>query len=194
MKVLVNLFGAPGAGKSTVATGIFSRLKLLGVRAEYVGEVAKDFTWEERKRSLDFQPYVTAKQSRNIERLMGKVDVVVTDSPPLLGSFYAKYYGLTYPESFHRFALDMHTTYLQPALNYYLRRTKAYDPIGRNQDEAESQAIALAQSEWLAKMRGKFRPTELDGDEQAIERITIWVRAYLRGKPITSAARVGADL
>lgn len=187
--VLINLFGAPGAGKSTTATGVFSKLKLLGINAEYVPEVAKDFTWEERRKSLTFQPYVMAKQLRNIERLMGKVDVIVTDSPPILSSFYGQFYNLTYPKSFHQWCLDCHTEYLQPALNYYLRRTKPYNPMGRNQTEAESETVARAQEAFLLTFKRRFQPTILDGDEQAIERIVLWTRAYLRGKPINSYRR-----
>ena len=43
---IVNLFGAPGAGKSTGAAYIFSKLKLAGVNAELVTEFAKDKVWE----------------------------------------------------------------------------------------------------------------------------------------------------
>lgn len=186
MKVLVNIFGAPGAGKSTTATGVFSRLKLAGVNAEYVPEVAKDFTWEERKKSLTFQPYVHAKQMRNIERLMDKVDVVVTDSPPMLSSFYAKYYQLPYRDSFHKWVRECHELYLQPALNYYLVRTKPYNPAGRNQTEDEARLVAAAQAEWLNGFNMKFRPTLLEGDQVAIDRITNWVMAYLRGKRIVT--------
>ncbi len=58
--LVVNLFGAPGAGKSTGASYVFSQLKMMGVNAELVTEFAKD-----------------------------KVDVVITDSPILLSAFYA---------------------------------------------------------------------------------------------------------
>ena len=44
--IVVNLFGSPGAGKSTGAADVFSRLKKLGINAELVAEFAKDKTWE----------------------------------------------------------------------------------------------------------------------------------------------------
>ena len=44
--ILVNLFGAPGAGKSTGAAYIFSQLKMNGINAELVTEFAKDKVWE----------------------------------------------------------------------------------------------------------------------------------------------------
>ena len=44
--LVVNLFGAPGAGKSTGAAYIFSQLKMAGINAELVTEFAKDKVWE----------------------------------------------------------------------------------------------------------------------------------------------------
>lgn len=187
--LIINMFGAPGAGKSTTATGVFSLLKLAGINAEYVPEVAKDMTWEERKKSLTFQPYIFAKQMRNIERVMGKVDVIVTDSAPLLSSFYGRYYKLPYPESFHKFVTDCHTDYLKPALNYLLLRTKPYNPEGRNQDELESDAIGAAQIEWLDTFKRKLQPTRLDGDERAIAQIAKWIKMHMRGVAVTSEYR-----
>lgn len=40
--IVVNLFGVPGAGKSTGAAYIFYRLKINGINAELVTEFAKD--------------------------------------------------------------------------------------------------------------------------------------------------------
>lgn len=48
--IVVNLFAGPGADKSTGATYIFSKLKMLGIDAEYVSEFAKDKVWEENER------------------------------------------------------------------------------------------------------------------------------------------------
>lgn len=40
--VIVNLFGGPGAGKTTCAWEIAAELKKAGLVVEYVSEVAKD--------------------------------------------------------------------------------------------------------------------------------------------------------
>ena len=42
--LIINLFGAPGVGKSTGAAYIFSKLKMAGMNAELVTEFAKDKT------------------------------------------------------------------------------------------------------------------------------------------------------
>ena len=86
--IIVNLFGAPGAGKSTGAAYIFSKIKMAGVNAELVTEFAKDKVWEESKEVFNNQIYIFGKQSFKISRVMNKVDVIITDSPIILSSFY----------------------------------------------------------------------------------------------------------
>ena len=46
--VVINLFGGPGAGKSTCAMEICSELKKHGLSAEYVQEYAKELVYENR--------------------------------------------------------------------------------------------------------------------------------------------------
>lgn len=40
--IVINLLGAPGAGKSTLAALIFSKLKMKNIACEIVTEFAKD--------------------------------------------------------------------------------------------------------------------------------------------------------
>lgn len=40
--IVINLMGGPGSGKSTVASGIFYRLKKMGVNCELALEFVKD--------------------------------------------------------------------------------------------------------------------------------------------------------
>ena len=86
--ILVNLFGAPGAGKSTGAAYIFSQLKMRGINAELVTEFAKDKVWEGSKAVFENQAYIFGKQYFRISRCADQVDVIVTDSPLLLSILY----------------------------------------------------------------------------------------------------------
>lgn len=56
--LVINLFGAPGAGKSTGAAYIFSRLKMVGLNAELVTEFAKDKVWEGATAPFENQLYI----------------------------------------------------------------------------------------------------------------------------------------
>ena len=131
--IVLNLFAGPGAGKSTTACLAFAMLKMKGVRCEYVPEYAKDLTWENRNLPA-MQAQILGKQHWRIHRLMGSVDVAVTDSPVLLSSVYnnGRIVSLDY------FAIDLHTTIGWENMNYYLVRTKKYAQYGRKQSENEA--------------------------------------------------------
>lgn len=138
---VVNLFGAPGSGKSTTRAGLFHLLKLAGYSVEEVTEYAKDLTWSERYNELYCQPYVHGKQLRNTERLISKVDYVITDSPLALSGFYNwKYHAGTYGKSFTDFVMENFDTFHN--LNIFLERDKPYSANGRNETEEESNIMS----------------------------------------------------
>jgi len=173
--LLVNLYGAPGAGKSTTAAGLFFLLKTHGFNAEYVSEFAKDLTWEKRHVTLKSQPYIFGKQLRNLERLIDQVDVIVTDSPLLLSSFYGKKYA-NYPDSFYQSVRDISATF--NAKNFVIGRTKSYNPSGRNQTEEESDQIA---EELLSFLRGENVTYRLiKGDKDAPSKILNLIEPDIR--------------
>lgn len=82
--VVVNCVAGPGAGKTTCAWEMASELKKQGFSCEYVPEYAKELVWDNR---LDLLA-VLNEQERRINRLIGKVDFVVTDSPLILNALY----------------------------------------------------------------------------------------------------------
>lgn len=92
--ITVNLYGGPGAGKTTAAWEIAAELKKAGVLTEYVPEHAKELVWDGKLDLLDGsyenQKALIAEQAHRIDRLQGKVSVIVTDSPILLGLMYQK--------------------------------------------------------------------------------------------------------
>lgn len=156
--IVVNLFGVPGAGKSTGAAYIFSQLKMKGVNCELVTEFAKDKVWEDNNEVFKNQAYIFGKQSFKVSRCDGKVDVVITDSPLPLSIFYNNDPRLT--ENFNKSVMDVFNSYTN--LNYLLLRTKPYNPIGRHQSEEESDALKQPMIELLT-----FRDipyTEVNGE------------------------------
>ncbi len=90
--VVINGYGGPGAGKSTACMNICAALKIAGYNAEYVQEYAKDLVYEQNFEMLDGSPQhqfeILKEQTRRLDRLYGKVEFIVTDSPVLLNTVY----------------------------------------------------------------------------------------------------------
>jgi nicotinamide riboside kinase len=102
MKV-INLFGAPGSGKSTMAARIFADMKCRGIKVEYTDEYAKRKVYEGNSKALGCQPYIMAQQLYKLEILENDADFVITDSPVLLSCLY----NSRYPQnSFNHFTID----------------------------------------------------------------------------------------
>jgi hypothetical protein len=135
--IVVNLFAGPGAGKSTAAAYIFSQLKMKGVNCELITEFAKDKTWEKNYSALKCQEYVFGKQSYKMDRCRDQVDVIITDSPLPLGIFYNQ--NPVLGRHYESLVMDVFNTY--DNLNFFINRTKPYNPVGRNQTEEEAKEI-----------------------------------------------------
>lgn len=149
--LIVNLFGVPGAGKSTGAAYIFYKLKSHGINAELVTEFAKDKVWEENDEVFKNQAYIFGKQSFKIARCADKVEVIVTDSPLPLSILYNNDPKLT--ENFNLSVMDVFNAY--DNVNYLLLRTKPYNPIGRIQTEEESDALKKPITDLLNQKRNR---------------------------------------
>lgn len=171
MKV-INLFAGPGAGKSTTATGVFSKLKQHGVNCEYVSEYAKAAVWEKRHNLLADQLYISAKQNRWLDRLRRKVDVVVTDAPLLLGLHYkaADYF----PETFEKMLWALWNSYENT--NFFINRHKPYSQVGRMQNEEEAKEIDKKIWEFLIDNGIGF--SQMPGNEEGIEQIARTIVGY----------------
>ena len=129
--IAVKFYSGPGAGKSTMAAGVFSELKNCGVNAELVTEFAKQKVWEEAYKVFECQMYVCAKQVYRMFTVSKHVDVIVTDSPILLGTAYNRGDKLL-----DAILLREYKKYNN--IDIFLKRTKIYNPKGRMQTEDEA--------------------------------------------------------
>ena len=134
--IVVNLFGGPGTGKSTIASAVFSLLKLHNIETELITEFAKDLVWEERFHTFKNQHYLFGKQQHRLWRVGNKVDVMVTDSPIFLSVVYRKE---LYSDAFRKVVIEEFNAYNN--INFFLKRAKSYNEIGRNQDKKEAAQI-----------------------------------------------------
>lgn len=163
--LLANLFGPPGAGKSTLSAYVFAKLKMMGVNCELVTEFAKDKVWEKNNEALSNQIYIFAKQYYRITRCAGKVDVVITDSPLFLSPFYNKDPDIDEPLK----DLVSRISAKYTNLNYFIKRVKKYNPVGRLQSEAESNEYGIHIKDMLKSFNIQFR--EIDGDLMSADMI-----------------------
>ena len=137
--LVVNLFGVPGAGKSTGAMHIASELKMLGIETAYIDEHAKWKVYEGNLQLLngDNQDYLFAKQKWHLKRVEGQVEVAVMDSPLPLCVYYNTSELLG--EDFNRVVMRCFDSFNN--LNFLVQRVKDYVGKGRTQTEAQSDAM-----------------------------------------------------
>ena len=143
--LVVNLFAGPGSGKSTTAAGVFFELKSRGINCELATEFVKDLVWEERHKAINNQVYIFAKQHHRITRLLGEVDVIVTDSPLLLTLVYGKTEDAAL-KNLARVEYNKLWTF-----NCFIKRNKDYNPKGRWQTYAEARDLDRSIANMLDK-------------------------------------------
>lgn len=136
--IVINLFGEPGAGKSTAAMDITARLKRKGINAEYVSEFAKDKVYENNGEVFKHQEYLFGKQSFKMGRVRDKVQVMVVDSPLILCIVYNNDNEIL-GHDFEATVWNMFNSYANK--NYLLTRKHAYEDKGRFQNEEEALKI-----------------------------------------------------
>ena len=170
--LLINLFAGPGSGKTTLMAEVFCKLKWANISCEQAPEYIKTKVWEQTSsengkiNSFEIgkdQLYIFGKQVHTIRMLMGKVDVIVTDSPILLSVIYNSREN----KLFNDFVLEEFKQYT--SINYFIRRIKKYDPNGRCQTEDEAIQKDLEILQMLNKFNIPF--TNVDGISASAQKI-----------------------
>lgn len=139
---IINLFGGPGSGKSTITSGLFYELKKRNISCDNPYEFPKQVAWEDNKSQITDQLYIFANQHRGIVRSYGKVDFIILDSPILLSLAYKDGYDTGYPasiygKSFDKMVLDTFNQYNN--INFLLKRkSDSYQTDGRFQTKEQS--------------------------------------------------------
>jgi len=159
---VINFFGGPGVGKSTQAANLFAYMKRKDINCELVSEYAKGVTWREAQPILRNQLYVFAKQHDAQFRLNGKVHYMITDSPLLL----SLYYGLNDSKEFRDLVRVKWNDF--DNINFYIHRTKGYNPVGRNQNEDEAKQISSKILEILKEEEIMFYTIDSNTDVEKI--------------------------
>jgi len=173
--LIINMYGGPGSGKSTLMAGLFAYLKNRGINCEMAPEYAKEKVWEESFRVLDNQLYVFAKQHHRISRLIGKVNVIITDSPLLL----SLYYGGDKSKEFNDLVISEFRKTRH--MDIFVKRCKPYNPKGRNQTEKEAKLIDKKIKAILDGLSGGYEV--LKGEEASIKLLGDLILSHKFGEP-----------
>ena len=137
---VINLYGGPGAGKSTSAAGLFYLMKINGHKVELVTEYAKDLVYSNRLDDmLDQQEYIFDKQNHRLHVLRDKVDYAITDSPLLLSCIYVNHDEWPASNEFIDFVVAVNNTY--DNVNFFIERPNTYQEYGRKHSLDESVEI-----------------------------------------------------
>lgn len=131
------LHGGPGCGKSTTAADLFARLKRRfnneqrSTKVELVHEFVKEWAWINRSIHKWDQFHIFGEQlNREYSLLRNDVDLIITDSPLFLGSYYGERGGTPEHSTITQIALAFEKEY--PSLNIFLNRNdKPYFQHGR---------------------------------------------------------------
>lgn len=171
MTLVVNLFAGPGSGKSTTATGVFSMLKMHGVNCEYVSEYAKDLAWENTLTVYYNQIAILGEQHRRQHRLLGKCDIMITDSPILQQCAYVDdpWYKEVCTKLFDEFE----------NMNFYINRVKPFSTHGRKEGSINEAKKIDEKIKLLLKDRDHM---DFDGNFHAINIISSIVLSKLNKK------------
>ena len=169
MSKIINIFGGPGIGKSSIAAGVTYKIKKNHISCDQPYEFPKLLAWDDNHSAIQDQLYVLANQHRGIVKSYGKVDYIVLDSPILLSLTYRNYYkGTEYPsslygESFDKMVLDTFNQY--DNINIVLDRADGvHNNDERYQNLEESKELDIVIENTLIKNNIPFYKIKVDDD------------------------------
>ena len=127
---LVNLYGSVGSGKSTIAAGVFARLKVLRYSVNLIVEFSRELGYD-RSMAINDMPYVIGNQWHRIQQSF-RFDIAVNDCPLALWTVYHSEMDKECANLI--FALEKKF----PSLNYLLEREfPMYHPYGGKVDSLD---------------------------------------------------------
>lgn len=142
---IISIYGAPNAGKSTLAAEIFAFLKKQNKSVELVTEVAKDYVYTGLYPDKYEQIKIASKQLYNEALKYGKVEYIVTDCPIYLPYFYLQYnHGIYITGSFCQYYTLLTALDNIEHINFYLESNYEYQQQGRFETKEQSDNLNKA--------------------------------------------------
>lgn len=173
--LLVNFIGAPGEGKTTMAAGVYHRLKTAHWNVELVTEYTKELILTGDHWSLSDELLVFTQKYKRIKK-MSNVDIVITDSPLLNSVLYGReQFGTVGGEFFAATAMKFDSIY------FNVERQAAYVPVGRIADEKMADQAGVKLLDILKLLDIPY--TSVHGHDEAIATVVMQIEneTYKRG-------------
>lgn len=152
MTYIVNTYGSPGCGKTTLCARLFAALKDLGVNAYFTMEVVKTWCIEGKGIGNYGQFVLFGQEAERQSRLFNKVDIGLIDSPVGLSGFYNYYYSGKKDNSLSPACKEFYRRAEEDGvkmINLFLSPQKPYDGRDRYQTEEQAQDVHKALKKWL---------------------------------------------
>lgn len=148
--VVINLYGGPSVGKSTLSADVYAKLKLQAKSCELAGEYVKGWVHNGLTVREWDQIYILGKQIRNESLIYNKVEYIIADSPIMLVPFYEQFlfnHEIVKPAAvnFIKYAEKKGVTYI----NFWLERPDVFEKEGRYQDLTQSIEIDVKMRAWV---------------------------------------------
>lgn len=156
--VVINFFGAPASGKSTMAAQLFYRMKSTSTfNCELVTEVAKDLVYDKNDAALSTQLYVAGCQAYRLARLeKAGIKIAITDAPLMLQPVFYKMNNCPNYEEFCDLIYGINNQYTN--LNYKLPfREEGYSSLGRIHNRGQAYNVDIAINGILSKYKIDYK-------------------------------------
>lgn len=162
--LIINLYGGPGVGKSTVASGLKYYLTLLGLVVEAPEEIAKNIVWRGNIYLLKEQKLLLEKMKKKFEGIINgnHADIIISDSPFLLHNIYNSYTDKEKID-FERDVKEYNEKLKEHSLNFFLNPTfNNYKEEGRVETKSESEKVHKKIKQILIDYREEFYNIDSD--------------------------------
>lgn len=120
---LINVFGPPSSGKSTLTAELFTLMKKRGYNCELVTEYAKELVYRENLTEIKDQLKILAEQHYRVKVMVNKVNYIISDASFLSSAVWGKINNSYQDENetFEKLCVMIHNQYSN--LNYYIDDT-----------------------------------------------------------------------
>lgn len=167
--LVVNFYAGPGAWKTTAALELTAALKKVGYDVEYVSEYAKELVREGKLDVLNDQKAVIEEQYKRLHNMaISGVEIIVTDSPLLLGQVYGQ--GKI-DEAYHKKIREYYDSFDNFNLRVVRAEDATYQQEGRVENESQAKDLDERIRTMLIENKVFYGNYQRDEIEKTVERI-----------------------